>query len=224
MIVITSGTGPLAVRTFVRLLCAKLTEALEKKGMEVLSEAVSGDPNYPRSMTLHVAGQVPFAVVGWLGTHALYAPELGRARSKGSKARSRWFAGIEMMAVPTVDRAPIREQDIRFEAIRSRGPGGQHINKRATAVRATHLPSQTTVRVDTHRSRQQNQTLALRLLQQALTAKHQEADTLQEHRKHKYHHQFERGNPIAVWRLAASMDGIELQESVLGSLLGSLST
>ena len=55
-------------------------------------------------------------------------------------------------------------RDIRYEAVRASGPGGQHVNKTDSAVRATHLPSGLSVKVQTERSQHANKRLARALL------------------------------------------------------------
>ena len=52
----------------------------------------------------------------------------------------------------------------REEATRSGGPGGQHVNKTASAVRLVHLASGTVVQCQDHRERLRNRTDALRAL------------------------------------------------------------
>ena len=54
--------------------------------------------------------------------------------------------------------------DLKVETFRASGPGGQHVQKVATAVRMTHIPTGTTVRCQTERSQSQNRRNALNLL------------------------------------------------------------
>ncbi|MBP9843118.1 MAG: PCRF domain-containing protein [Candidatus Pacebacteria bacterium] len=56
------------------------------------------------------------------------------------------------------------ETEVEFSFARSGGAGGQNVNKRETAVRATHTPTNLSVHVSSERSQQQNREKALQLL------------------------------------------------------------
>jgi protein subunit release factor B len=60
--------------------------------------------------------------------------------------------------------------EIRVDTFKASGPGGQHRNKRETAVRVRHLPSGITVLATEHRSQARNKALALRRLELKLRA------------------------------------------------------
>ena len=60
--------------------------------------------------------------------------------------------------------------EIRVETFKASGPGGQHRNKRETAVRVRHLPSGISALAAEHRSQARNKALALRRLELKLCA------------------------------------------------------
>ena len=64
----------------------------------------------------------------------------------------------------------IHHKDLRINACRGSGPGGQNRNKTNTAIQVTHLPTNTTVRCDTMRSQLQNKEKAIEILQIRLSA------------------------------------------------------
>lgn len=84
-------------------------------------------------------------------------------------ARHTSFAMVEVMpeAEKDVD-IKINPDDIRMEAYRSSGAGGQNVQKVSTAVRIVHIPSGIVVTQQSERSQLQNKEIALRLLQSRL--------------------------------------------------------
>lgn len=70
-------------------------------------------------------------------------------------------------------RPLIPSREIRVETFKSSGPGGQHRNKRDTAVRVRHLPSGITALATEHRSQARNKELALRRLELKLRTLYQ---------------------------------------------------
>ncbi len=59
---------------------------------------------------------------------------------------------------------PIDLHDLQWSAFRGSGPGGQHRNKTETGVRVVHVPTGTSVRIDSGRSRERNRELAFSTL------------------------------------------------------------
>ncbi|OGZ40292.1 MAG: peptide chain release factor 1 [Candidatus Portnoybacteria bacterium RIFCSPLOWO2_02_FULL_39_11] len=72
--------------------------------------------------------------------------------------------------LPKVESNEIKlnPQDLQIDAVRSSGPGGQNVNKRSTAVRIVHLPTNITVFSQTERSQSQNKEIALEILRAKL--------------------------------------------------------
>lgn len=76
--------------------------------------------------------------------------------------RKNWFIGVSFYEVPKP--IEIRDIDIRFQSMRSSGPGGQNVNKVESAVRATHIPTGISVVVQTSRDQSMNRKIAYRHL------------------------------------------------------------
>lgn len=109
--------------------------------------------------------------------------------------RKNWFLGgaIHLPATPLAD------SEIRYEATRASGPGGQHVNKTDSAIRATHIATGLSVKVQTERSQHANKRLAGQLLASKLAALAQTAADQNKAERRLQHHQTERGNASRVF-------------------------
>lgn len=84
---------------------------------------------------------------------------------------------VEVEILPSAEEDPdidVRAEDIKLDVFRSSGPGGQNVQKVASAVRLTHLPTGMIVTCQNERSQHQNREFALRILKAKLLAKKNE--------------------------------------------------
>ncbi|HVK72693.1 MAG TPA: peptide chain release factor-like protein [Kofleriaceae bacterium] len=193
---ITSGVGPIEARRFVARLAARLERRAHAVGLDVTEVAASGGDDGPRSIILYLRGDAPGRLADELGTHALVD------RSRGRTARKRWFAAVTLHPHrPSEARIELGRDDLEITACRAGGPGGQHVNKVATAVRVRHVPSGLSVRSAGERSQQANLAQALRRLAGLLQDRADARRAGDRRDRRDAHYRVERGRAIRTYTL-----------------------
>lgn len=127
----------------------------------------------------------------WVGTIQWICPSPYRPKHK----RKNWFIGAACYETITQHQS----DEIIFDTMRASGAGGQHINKTESAVRATHLASGISVKIQTARSQHTNKKLAVLLLQHKLAQQKQQLYAKHKAERHQHHHQIARGNPTRIF-------------------------
>lgn len=119
-----------------------------------------------RNLTIEISGKNAYGTLKYeSGVHRLVRISPFNAQAK----RHTSFVLIEVLPVlPPAERKIIQEDEIRIETSKASGPGGQNVNKRETAVRIVHLPTNISVHVATERQQEQNKQKALEILQAKL--------------------------------------------------------
>ncbi|MFI3255825.1 MAG: peptide chain release factor 2 [Psittacicella sp.] len=126
----------------------------------------AGDVVGIKGATLKISGDYAY---GWLrtetGVHRLVRKSPFDANNKRHTSFCSIFVYPEIDEVIEID---INPADLRIDVYRASGAGGQHINKTESAVRITHLPTNTVVQCQNERSQHKNKAQAMKQLQAKL--------------------------------------------------------
>lgn len=182
--------------------CLAVSKALEQlikeaQSMQValeLIETEAGEINGTlRSALVSLSGEASSTLSDrWCGSLLWICPSPWRPHHR----RKNWFIGAARFKAPE----PAFENEIRFETCRASGPGGQHVNKTDSAVRATHVASGISVKVQSERSQHANKRLAMLLIAQQLEQCRENERAAIKSQRRLFHHQVERGAPLRVFK------------------------
>lgn len=119
-----------------------------------------------RNVTIEISGKNVYGTLkNESGVHRLVRISPFNAQGK----RQTSFAMVEVLPIiPQAERKVLSPDEIRIETSKAGGPGGQNVNKRETAVRVIHIPTNISVHVATERQQEQNKQKALEVLQAKL--------------------------------------------------------
>jgi peptide chain release factor len=208
-LLVTAGRGPAECRIAVANTLAAMAREAETSGLD-LDVAAGPDPDGhgPASAIAVVSGDgaVLFAE-RWSGSIQWTAESPLRPRHK----RKNWFIGV--MALPEAspryppplprdgrEAASLDLREVRFEAFRAGGPGGQHQNKTESAVRAVHAPSGLAAVARDGRSQHRNKMVAVERLAMLLRTSQEVAAIADQQAVYLNHDRLERGNPVRRFR------------------------
>ena len=163
ILAIHAGAGGVESQDWADMLLRMYLLWAERRGYKAeLLEKSPGEEAGIKSVTLEITGEYAY---GYLksehGVHRL----IRLSPFDSDHARHTSFALVEVM--PEVEGnvdIEINPEDVRVEAYRSSGPGGQNVQKVSSAVRVIHVPSGIVVTSQSERSQHQNKEIAMRIL------------------------------------------------------------
>jgi len=196
IIQITAGRGPAECTWVVAQVLKKMLDEAEDQQIEatVLKREAGSENGTVESALVMLKGKsVEAFVTSWTGT----IQWIGKSSFRKFHKRKNWFIGVFEM--DQLQMPKVSEKDIQYQAMRSSGAGGQHVNKVSSAIRATHLPSGlSTVAMDS-RSQHQNKKLATERLLEKIKGFELEALKQQVSRQWENQLNVERGNPTRTF-------------------------
>ena len=176
---ILSGAGGDDAEDFSGMLLRMYMKYIENKGWQAtLIHENKNDVGGYRNISIEVTGKRAYGTLkNESGVHRLVRISPFNAKS----LRHTSFSLVEI--IPKIEKnndvIVIPPEDLKIEFSKSGGPGGQNVNKRETAVRIVHLPTNLSVAVSTERSQEQNREKAIEMLKGKLFKKREE-DALKE--------------------------------------------
>lgn len=164
---IQSGSGGTEAQDWAEMLLRMYLRWAEKKGFQVeLLEASAGEVAGIKSATIHVVGEYAY---GWLRTESGVHRLVRKSPFDSGNRRHTSFASV--FVSPEIDEnidIEINPADLRIDTYRASGAGGQHINKTDSAIRITHIPTNTVVQCQSDRSQHKNRAQAFAQLRSRL--------------------------------------------------------
>lgn len=164
---IQAGSGGTEAQDWANMLLRMYLRWIEAHGFKgELMEVSEGEVAGIKGATIHVQGEYAY---GWLRTETGVHRLVRKSPFDSGNRRHTSFSSV--FVSPEVDdniEIDINPADLRIDVYRASGAGGQHVNRTESAVRITHLPTNTVTQCQNDRSQHKNKDQAMKQMKAKL--------------------------------------------------------